>query len=526
MTLRFSLLKTLPLAALSLTAGVLSVHAQSPWVVRHQHTGGDDLWGVATNGSTLVAVGTNGAILQSTDGRAWTRRPSGTNDWLTGVAFGNSRFVAVGDHGRILSSADGVNWSAGSQSATTQRLNNVAYGHGKFVAVGEAGTVLTSSDGANWTASPSGTTAWLRGLAYGQASEIAPDGLFGTPAWIATGQAGTLLTSSDAVTWRSIDSGTTGDLESAAYVIGNHSHPIAAPGGGHIVFTLTGAPNTARVLDLNASDGAALITPTLTPFPFQTPARIRASASGARTFNHYLVSGALSVGEEVAAPTVLIDEAGGALANYTGTGMGQWLRDVLPTTAPMRAVAYSGAQNSFFAVGSDETIVQRDQVFNGRLGNISTRGFVDSAGTSLIAGFVVRGGTPKRLLGRGIGPGLADFGLTTGVALPTLRIYDANGAVLTSNTGWNSTPENAAAVTNADLGAGAFPLGPTRADSALVITLPPGLYSAQVAEAGGTFGVTSSRSTISMRAPTVTRARSICPRMDRCGAAKTFSPPA
>jgi hypothetical protein len=46
---------------------------------------------------TLAAcVGGSGTILTSPDGVTWTRRTSGTGNWLEGVAYGNGLFVAVG----------------------------------------------------------------------------------------------------------------------------------------------------------------------------------------------------------------------------------------------------------------------------------------------------------------------------------------------------------------------------------------------------------------------------------------------
>lgn len=67
----------------------------------------------------------------------------------------------------------------------------VVYGAGTFVAAGEAGTILSSSDGgATWEARFADTSAWLRGAAYG-------DGVF-----VVVGDQGTILASDDlGVTW-------------------------------------------------------------------------------------------------------------------------------------------------------------------------------------------------------------------------------------------------------------------------------------------------------------------------------------
>src|SRR5687767_8941264 len=47
-------------------------------------------------------------------------------------------------------------WQA-RDSGTSNRLNGVAYGNGLYVAVGENGAVVTSSDGTNWVHRSLGT---------------------------------------------------------------------------------------------------------------------------------------------------------------------------------------------------------------------------------------------------------------------------------------------------------------------------------------------------------------------------------
>lgn len=113
-----------------------------------------------------------------------------------------------------------------------------------------------------------------------------------------------------------------------------------------------------------------------------------------------------------------------------------------------------------------------------RLVNLSTRGAVGNGSNALLAGFNVAGTQPKRLLIRGIGPGLAAFGVSGVVAKPVLSIY--RGATLVAqNTSW-STSADAPAITSAALEAGTFALGAANADSAVVVNLTPGLYTAQL----------------------------------------------
>ena len=62
----------------------------------------------------------------------------------------------------------------------------------KFVAVGESGTVLTSSDGTSWTSRTSGTTNDLNGVPYGNSTFLTVD------------FSGTILISSDGTSWTTI----------------------------------------------------------------------------------------------------------------------------------------------------------------------------------------------------------------------------------------------------------------------------------------------------------------------------------
>jgi hypothetical protein len=123
-----------------------------------------------------------------------------------------------------------------------------------------------------------------------------------------------------------------------------------------------------------------------------------------------------------------------------------------------------------------------------RLTNLSVRAQVGTGAGVLIPGFVVAGSGSETLLIRADGPGLAQFGVPGILAQPTLAVYDSTGAVVASNTGWgtNSNPSQIAAVAAQ---VGAFALAPGSADCALVVSLPPGTYTAHVSGVGGTTGV-------------------------------------
>jgi uncharacterized delta-60 repeat protein len=131
-----------------------------------------------------------------------------------------------------------------------------------------------------------------------------------------------------------------------------------------------------------------------------------------------------------------------------------------------------------------------------RLVNISARGSVSPGAGALIGGFVVAGSATKSVLIRGIGPGLAGFGVPGWLSDPVLSVYDSSGNLVAQNLNWASQAVSGpyqASVTASDIvamdaAAGAFALAVGSADTALIANLPPGAYTFQVTSASNTTG--------------------------------------
>lgn len=75
------------------------------------------------------------------------------------------------------------------------------------------------------------------------------------------------------------------------------------------------------------------------------------------------------------------------------------------------------------------------------MGNISTRLSVGAGDNALIAGFIVGGNQPKKILVRGIGPSLANFGISNFLANPTLELHDGAGQLMAFNNDWRTDHE-------------------------------------------------------------------------------------
>ena len=116
--------------------------------------------------------------------------------------------------------------------------------------------------------------------------------------------------------------------------------------------------------------------------------------------------------------------------------------------------------------------------------NLSTRTIVSQGGQS-IAGFVVSGTAPARVLVRAVGPTLASFGVGGTMTNPRLQIFRSGAATpLATGDAWGPTSADATALRAAFSAVGAFSLANGSRDSALLLNLEPGAYTA-VVSAGG-----------------------------------------
>ncbi len=117
-----------------------------------------------------------------------------------------------------------------------------------------------------------------------------------------------------------------------------------------------------------------------------------------------------------------------------------------------------------------------------RLSNVAVRAAAGGADT-LIAGFTIGPGPAKQILVRAIGPALAGFGVLGTITDPKLELYNSASVKIAENDNFS------AADVTTFTAVGAFPLAPGSREAALVTTLNPGSYTAQVLDLAGTAGV-------------------------------------
>jgi hypothetical protein len=118
------------------------------------------------------------------------------------------------------------------------------------------------------------------------------------------------------------------------------------------------------------------------------------------------------------------------------------------------------------------------------LGNVSGRALVLTQNNVLISGFIVGNniGASKVVI-RGLGPSLAQSGVTNPLPDPTLEVRDNNGTLVIADDNWQDDGSQAAQI-SADNLAPSSPL-----ESAVATSLLPGTYTAIVAGKNGGTGI-------------------------------------
>jgi uncharacterized delta-60 repeat protein len=267
-------------------------------------------------------------------------------------------------------------WSVAS-SPTAQSLWGVAWGNNLFVAVGEAGTVLTSSDGSSWALRTSGTTAWLVGVGYANNQ------------FVAVGDKGMLLTSTDGLAWTPRASGTTERLNAVAFgngrwlAVGENRAAVTSPDGRTWTPAAIAVFSPGWLRGLCFGYGSFVAT--------GEAGRIVTTADAAAFFSRSLATSAYFEAVTYARRTFVAVGAGGLV--LTAPDAATWRGNYAP--APMRAVAFFN--NVFVGAAANGSILTSPDgtVWTARpTGNSSPLFALAGSPTSLVA--VGMGGTILR----------------------------------------------------------------------------------------------------------------------------------
>jgi len=166
------------------------------------------------------------------------------------------------------------------------------------------------------------------------------------------------------------------------------------------------------------------------------------------------------------------------------TSRGRHTAALLPNDKVLIAAGYHNEGDHGIALPSAELYTIGQCPTGATLLNISTRMRVLTGEQVLIGGFIITGSDPKNVIIRGIGPSLNGVGVT--LADPTLELHQGS-ATLTTNDNWKINDQTGQSQ-QAEIEATTVP--PTNdLESAIVMTLNPGAYTAILAGKSGGTGV-------------------------------------
>jgi CSLREA domain-containing protein len=204
----------------------------------------------------------------------------------------------------------------------------------------------------------------------------------------------------------------------------------------------------------------------------------------------------IAIAGHLADPTLELRDSSGGLIRSNDNWRTDQEAEIMATTIPPSNDLESAIVETLPANNASYTAIVRganngtgvglveaydlDGAVNSELANISTRGLVQTEDNVLIAGTIVLGDPPQRMLIRAIGPSLS---LPGKLADPTLELRNGNGDLLALNDNWRSNQE-------AEIIATTIP-PPNDLESAIVTTRPAdgAAYTAIVRGVDGTTGI-------------------------------------
>lgn len=261
------------------------------WITASSSMGNASVLSIAYGNGVWVASGTIGKNQTSTNGINWTTSASTSNNFVSS-AYGNGLWVRISGFGELNTSTDGVTWATitsilysnlssnasiaygngiwvgsragliGSSTDTitwTTRLSNfgntaiskIHYGNGLWIAVGTNGQIRTSSDAITWNTVTSNFGATnITSISYGD-DIWAAVGLSGqlrtsnqeytskindieyipeSKTILFSAEYGRLFSSTDLVSWTTINTGISGDIKVIKYGTDGNSNLYLAGG--------------------------------------------------------------------------------------------------------------------------------------------------------------------------------------------------------------------------------------------------------------------------------------------------------
>jgi hypothetical protein len=218
-------------------------------------------------------------------------------------------------------------------------------------------------------------------------------------------------------------------------------------------------------------------TPSITATPTATPT---ATATVAPTPTPTLSPGITPSPTPTATATATATPTTTATATIAPTPTPTLSPGITPSPTPTATATIAPTATPSLTPGATATPTASPTPANLQLLNISGRVLVQTGDKVGIGGFIVKGTGFKRVIARAIGPSLATSGLPGTLQDPFLELHDSHGAVRI-NDNWRTSQEAEIQQTG---------LAPTDdRESAIIVTVPAGAYTAIIKGATGGTGV-------------------------------------
>ena len=431
-------------------------------------TWANDLYVVAGTGAGYYSIAT------SPDGITWTRRSLNGFSVLDSVGYIDGLFVAGGTS-QMATSPDGITWTK-LANVTFNYSNMSIWGmkllNGRLFAYGGYGLIMSTANGTDWTTHTTPSTANVLGLEYNQDTLM-----------YFRGSLQSLSGPSYSDYWPPVDVGGGDPVD---------PDPVDPSAEAHIA-------NISTRAWVGTND-----TKLITGFIVQgtNPKQVLIRAIGP-TLANWGVSGTLADPEvtlfNADGQVITSNNDWGTFANQTALATESdkvfaFALNAGSKDAAMLVTLQPGLYSIHVAGADGGTGIALAEVYDCdtgvlcRLVNISSRGYIGTGDSVAIPGFIVSGNKPKKLLVRGVGPTLDNWGVPATLSDPKITLYDADQVVIAENDNWGQFADQAALAT-ASAQVFAFDLNAGSTDAAMIVTVNPGLYTAIVSGQNNATGV-------------------------------------
>ena len=182
---------------------------------------------------------------------------------------------------------------------------------------------------------------------------------------------------------------------------------------------------------------------------------------------------------------------------FASTGLFPLDASIYPKESALLLKNISGLHSIYAFDANNKSGVCLVEMYNlgtnsGRFTAISARDFAGAGDQQLIAGFVIGGNIPEKVLIRAVGPTLAQQGVAGAMPDPKLELYriasDGTSTLVDSNDNWGDNPNGTLTLQSVFTSVGEFSLPVGSKDAVLLESLKPGVYTANVTSVDGAAG--------------------------------------